>query len=79
MGHLHNGHLALVRLAKMQTHTTLVTIFVNPTQFGPNEDLANYPRDKEKTLVCLDKKEWILYLRRRLTTSTLLISHPTLT
>ena len=53
MGYLHNGHLALVRLAKMQTHTTLVTIFVNPTQFGPNEDLANYPRDMEKDLSLL--------------------------
>ncbi|MEE2701020.1 MAG: pantoate--beta-alanine ligase [Chloroflexota bacterium] len=53
MGYLHNGHLALVRLAKTQTHTTLVTIFVNPTQFGPNEDLANYPRDMEKDLSLL--------------------------
>ena len=53
MGYLHDGHLALVRLAKAQTQTTLVTIFVNPTQFGPNEDLANYPRDKEKDLSLL--------------------------
>lgn len=53
MGSLHQGHLALVRLAQAQTHTTLVAVFVNPTQFGPNEDLANYPRDIEKDLSLL--------------------------
>ncbi len=56
MGALHEGHLSLVRLAKAQCDLVVVSIFINPLQFGPNEDLARYPRDFDRDRELLERE-----------------------
>jgi pantoate--beta-alanine ligase len=55
MGYLHEGHIELVRVARRDNPVAVVSIFVNPTQFAPNEDYKAYPRDLDRDLSVLDK------------------------
>ena len=56
MGYLHEGHLALVRRARAENETVVVSIFVNPLQFGPQEDYDRYPRDLDRDLDLLERE-----------------------
>jgi pantoate--beta-alanine ligase len=63
MGNLHQGHLSLVKLAKLNSSKTITTIFINPLQFGKNDDFDNYPRTIEQDIKKLnDEKCDILFL-----------------
>jgi pantoate--beta-alanine ligase len=63
MGALHLGHLSLIRKAKKETDFVVVSIFVNPTQFGPNEDYMRYPRQfkKDKEILKKEKVDLLFY------------------
>jgi pantoate--beta-alanine ligase len=57
MGYLHEGHLSLVRAARAECASVVISIFVNPTQFGPSEDLSRYPRDLRRDLDLLSQEK----------------------
>ncbi|WP_410768394.1 pantoate--beta-alanine ligase [Fontibacillus sp. BL9] len=56
MGYLHEGHASLLRRARQENDIVVLSIFVNPIQFGPNEDFERYPRDEEKDLALAERE-----------------------
>ena len=65
MGALHEGHSSLIRRAKKENHYTVVSIFVNPLQFGPNEDYADYPRHLNHDIrICRKESVDLLFIPR---------------
>ncbi len=56
MGYLHEGHASLMRIARKNADRVVVSVFVNPTQFGPNEDYAQYPRDEAHDFALLERE-----------------------
>jgi pantoate--beta-alanine ligase len=56
MGYLHEGHLSLIRIARDASEKVVVSLFVNPTQFGPNEDLDRYPRSVSRDLALCEQE-----------------------
>ncbi len=62
MGYLHEGHISLVRRAKEENRSVVVSIFVNPTQFGPREDFKKYPRNTKRDLAMLEPLTDIVFM-----------------
>jgi pantoate--beta-alanine ligase len=62
MGYIHEGHLSLVRRARAECASVVVSIFVNPTQFGPDEDLSTYPRDLDRDLTLLSPSADLVWI-----------------
>ncbi len=63
MGYLHQGHLNLIKIARQKSDIVVVSIFVNPIQFGPKEDLLSYPRDfkRDRKLLAKEQVDYIFY------------------